>query len=152
MSTVYRVRGIHITAESGPPYSLGLFGHRNNPFLGSFEKATQLCRLINCKSWPTRKVLHEVASKSVLITRKPCCSVSLNTDRRPRTQDTFEANALTCYILKLQHAALLPPDPIPTFVLCTLCMFPYFVSFSFSDKKAVKPLRTSVFQVVMENI
>lgn len=55
MSTVYGVRGIHITAASGPPYSLGLFGHWNNPFLGSFEKATQLCRLINCKSWPTRK-------------------------------------------------------------------------------------------------
>lgn len=82
MSTVYGAWGMHITAASRPPHSLGLFGHRSNPFLEAFEKATQLCRLINCKSRPSPTYCEELHRKVSCSPGKP---VALKTDTNFKT-------------------------------------------------------------------
>ena len=95
MSTVYGARGMHIMAESRPPYSLGLFGHRSNPFLEAFEKATQLCRLINCKSWPSPNYCMKLHRKVSWSPGKP---VAL------KTETNFKTPEQVCY----PRAGLLP--------------------------------------------
>lgn len=147
MSTVYGARGMHIMAESRPPYSLGLFGHRSNPFLEAFEKATQLCRLINCKSWPSPNYCMKLHRKVSWSPGKP---VALKTETNFKTPGQVCCQHISiCCILKVWDAALSCTRPPLLFLDPT---YVYFISLSLGDKKTMKLLTTFVFQLVMENI
>ena len=139
---------MHITAASRPPYSLGLFGHRSNPFLEAFEKATQLCRLINCKSWPSPTCCVKLHRK---VSRSPGKPVALKTDTNFKTPWQVCHQHIDVLLKKKRSGMQLHPAPIlrfcawhPTYV--------YFISLSLGDKKTMNLLTTFVFQLVMENI
>lgn len=148
MSTVYRVRGIHITAASRPAYSLGLFGHRNNPFLESFEKATEVCGLISCKSWPSRK--YGVKSHREVFRSPRNWSLCLCEDGL-QFQEAGKIRSKHTGLLCFKASRCCPFGTHPR--LCPLHpVYVSFVSLSFGDKKTMELLRTFVFQLVMENI
>lgn len=138
---------MHITtAASRPPHSLGLFGRRSNPFLEAFEKATQLCRLINCKSRPSPTYCVELHRK---VSRSPGKPVALKTDTNFKTpgQVCHQRIGLP-YFKGLGYSSVLHPSC--AFVLGIPRV--YFISLSLADKKTMKRLTTFVFQLVMENI
>lgn len=128
VSTVSCVWGIHVTAVGSPAFSLGLFGHRNNPSLESFEKASELCRLINCKSWPSRKCCMKSHRK---VSRSPgnLVLVSVKADSSLKTQRKFTANTFMCCILKLWNAAPFPTQlfsPLPCTPWISVSLFRLF--------------------------
>ena len=133
MSTVYGARGMHIMAESRPPYSLGLFGHRSNPFLEAFEKATQLCRLINCKSWPSPNYCMKLHRKVSWSPGKP---VALKTETNFKTPGQVCCQHISiCCILKVWDAALSCTHPALLFLGSHVCLFRPFVTWRQKDNE-----------------
>lgn len=125
---------MHITAASRPPYSLGLFGHRSNPFLEAFEKATQLCRLINCKSWPSPTCCVKLHRK---VSRSPGKPVALKTDTNFKTpwQVCHQHIDLLLKKKKVWDAAPSCTHPPLLCLASHVCLFHLFVTWRQKDNE-----------------